>query len=262
MVACKRDTTDPLARALIKQGINIILPPRDGVAPGDLILGERSGSVRIADWRIVMGVDPHPVARPEPTFDGVSFVVSRDMSAVAGVSVLGRVLGTLGLQPGGLSSAFKASGAKNLNIELSSPAVSAVNNIDEILQTLRHAGARPQPAYAGRRAFVVERAWRARGLSLEMRSEAGSRVTLGAEAQLALKAEAQMAILDRGDGRMTFAALRPLVFGVTLRELLFDGPGVRDASVQEHVVFRSLHDAEHPHVFASDDDLFVDVGPS
>ena len=58
MFNCERNGSDRLLKELVEQGINIIVPPRDGVTAGDLILGDEDGAIRKADWKVVMGAAP------------------------------------------------------------------------------------------------------------------------------------------------------------------------------------------------------------
>jgi hypothetical protein len=259
MAVCKRSSSDRLAKELMRQGINIILPPRDGITAGTLVLGDKNGSIRIGDWSIVLGVDPHPLERPEPAFKAVTFKVSDQLSADTGASIGGRLLQSLGIGEGGLQGALKKSGAKQLNLALTSPAVATLENIDAVLKALRDAGARPHRDYADRRLFIVQRIWRARGLSLELQNDAGAKVSLSGEAKDELQANAKVEIMDRGDGRMTFVASTPLVFGLTFRELTFTDGGLTDQDVSEHLTFRGGTDGVDPqHAFATEDDLFVE----
>jgi hypothetical protein len=258
MIDCKRDGGDRLLQELVAHGLNIILPPRHGVSPGDLVLAEANRSSRVADWTIVLGIDPKPAISHPPSFRSLEFKTSDELAVELGASVAGRVLHALGVPAGALSAAFKASNATRLDIKLTAPAVSELDNIDEILEALRTAKAKPAPDYADRRILVVNRVWRARGLSLGLRNQAGAQVNVQASVAQELQAKAKVEVKDRNDGRLTFVAPEALIFATGFREIAFEGGGVQDVTPTEHFHLRVVGDGL-PSVPASDDSLFLDL---
>lgn len=238
MGVCSRNGSDRLLRQLVSKGINIILPPRDDLKPGSLIVASKQATARLADWKIVLGVEPPVKSKPEPTFKAMSFTTSDALEASAGASLLGRVLQGLGVSPGNLATTFKNTGATSLNISLSAPAAASLENLDEMLEALRQADAALRPGYKQYRSLIVEKVWRAKGLSLELMRSDGTHVALTAELLDQLRGDAKLEVVDRGDGRITFLAQTALIFGVTLRELVITKDGVTDKSPSAHYQFR------------------------
>lgn len=256
-----RGGSDRLLKALVKEGINIVLPPREGIRAGDLVLVDKQGAARTADWKIALGVDPSVINRPEPTFDGLSFTVSDALNVKANGSLVGRILSKLGVGAGKLDAAMDKTGAASLSVGLVAPAVSALKNLDEILEALREARALPRPGYQDFRFLAVQRVYRARGLALELANASGANVAMTVQAAEELAMGAGVQVMDRGDGRITFVAPKPLIFGVTLRELHITLEGVTDTAQTAHFSFRGAGDGEEAgdgYAMISDD-LFVDL---
>lgn len=256
MGVCSRNGSDRLLRQLVSKGINIILPPRDDLKPGSLIIASKRAEARLADWKIVLGVEPPVKSRSEPTFKAMSFTTSDELEANAGASLLGRLLHGLGVSPGKLATTFKNTGATSLNILLSAPAAASLENLDEMLEALRQARAAQRPGYEQFRFLVVEKVWRAKGLSLELMRSDGTHVAVTPELVDQLKGDAKLDVVDRGDGRITFLAQTALIFGITLRELMITKDGVTDKSPNAHYQFRGGEGEEGGYPEISDD-LFV-----
>ncbi len=75
MALCSKSSQDPLLRELLDKGINLILPPRDDIAAGDLVIAEGTRSRR-ASWKSVLGVDPERVDVAREPFRSFDLKVS------------------------------------------------------------------------------------------------------------------------------------------------------------------------------------------
>jgi hypothetical protein len=106
---------------------------------------------------------------------------------------------------------------------------------------------------------VAYKVWRARGLSIGLTDARRRQIKLSGEVLDELTAGAKVAITDRQDGRLTFTAPQPLIFGLTLRELDFTDGGVTDLDVKDHMRLRATGPEPETFDFASDDDLFVEL---
>lgn len=239
-------------------GINMIIPPRDDLVPGDLVIADNDRSARRASWGPVLGADPSRIVvhrNPVKSFD---FKVSDKLDTRLTASLLGKILSTLGLTEARLSSALKASGCDRVSLKLIAPAQTGLADFDGLLAQLR-AEATPQPAYEGRRLFVVQSCWRAKGISLEMLDSSNRLVSLNAEAEQLLKAELSASLSKDASGRYAFTASTPLIFGIEVRELDFAGGLITDKPVDTPLKFRTLQPGS---VFleTEDDSAFIDLG--
>ena len=255
MALCKRDSTDPLLAELVAKGINLIVPPRDGVEPGDLILGS-GDAIRVGDWEIATGVGVKAVAKGQPSFTSTKFVVSAKVEAKAGAGLLGKLLGRWNVPEGSISAAMASSGATSLSLDLVAPAVKALENFDQVLQQLRDGGAQPAAPYQENRFFIVERVWRARGLRLELCDAPNTHVTIDAKVREQLSANVGLSFAEEGKGQFSYKADDALIFGLTFREIVFEHGMVRERPSEDPLTFRGGEGQTHQ--FATEADAFVD----
>ncbi len=248
-----RNENDPLLKELAEQGINLILPPRDGILPGDLILGDGGSTIRTANWKIVTGVAVRIQEELEPSFKAMTFVSSAEMEGKFGLSATSTALETLGLKKPSLSAAFARSGATKIRLRLLAPAVRALKNLDGTLEQLRKGNAEIRPGYEGRAIYIVERIWRAKGLSLEFLDASGASVDLNLDAATLLEAQAKLQLKRKTSGQYEFQADTALIFGLTVREIEISEEGVRDKPSTAPLRFR---DGQRQHVVIGDD-VFV-----
>lgn len=257
MAICDRSGNDPLLKDLVSKGINIVLPPREGLKAGDLIVAEKSGAARVGDWASIVGVAPKVLAETLPTFKSLSFTSSDGIEAGVGAQILGKALAFAGLAEGGLSGTLKAANAKQLDFQLTAPAVSTLTNLDAVLDELRKADAKLRSGYEDRSIYIVEKAWRARGISIGFLGSSGAHIDITAEMENQLKGAVQLDVTRRGDGRLTFIAATALIFGVTLRQIVTDGDVLSDKSVTRYLSFRKQPEEAYP---VLSNELFVDLG--
>ncbi len=208
-MTCDRNSKDLLLTALVKQGINLILPPRNLSEPGELILVEPGNSIRTASWIEVFGLETKPEIKPDGAFKAFLFDAASTMEAKASAGLLGRVLEGLGVGSGRFKSAFEASKAKTIELTLIAPANWALTNFDAILGQLRRTKAHAAPDYAHRTFCIVVKSWQATGLRLRVLDKANTQVDLTAEAVQDLSATAGLAIKREATGSYAFAADAP-----------------------------------------------------
>lgn len=257
MAMCDRSGSDPLLCALVAQGINIVLPPRDDLKAGGLIIADKSGAARAASWQSVVKVSPSVEAETQPTFKWLNFVASDAIEANAGARLLGKALAFAGLTEGGFSGALKRANAKQLDIQLKAAAVSALINLDAVLDNLRDGMAEIQPGYEDRTLYVIDKVWRARGISIGFQGSSGNQIEITADIESQLKAETHLNLTQRGDGRLTYVASEALVFGVTLRKIVVSKDTITDTTVWKYVPIRSNDEVVFPTL---SNDLFVELG--
>jgi hypothetical protein len=239
-MACGRNSDNALLTALVKQGINLILPPRDKVEPGELTIVERDNAMRTGSWREVFGLDVEPQFEKAKSFEVFSFDAKSLMKADSSASALGRIMETFGLGSGKFKGAFDSSYAETIELSLIAPVHRRLKNFDAILNALRQAGAKPTPQDEDRIFCIITDVWRATGLRLRVLDKSGAKVDLSAEAMKELTANAAFSLDRENMGSYTFTAKTPLVFGVTLREIVFANGLIVDRSNKNHKAFRSL----------------------
>jgi hypothetical protein len=264
---CRRDSGDKLMMALVQQGINLVLPPRDHVEAGDLILADPDRSIRTGSWTVVFGLTVAPQTSADSSFKSFTFDAASSLKTDASASLLGSILEKFGLASGGFKSAFAGANAETIELSLVAPANRSLLYLDELLGELNKAKAAPAPAYQEKRFFVVTKVWRARGLRLRVLDKSNTQVDLSAQAIKELQASTKLSIKREDRGRYAFTAAEAQIFGLTLRELvpLKDAAGnlvIADRPGKEHMTFRGApaggkaNDAS-VHAFIGED-AFVD----
>jgi hypothetical protein len=258
MSICTQSSSDPLMQQLVKHGINIVLPPRDGIEAGDLLISDKPGAARRANWEAVLGIDVLPKTAKRSAATSTNFKSSANLVVSAGASAAGRILSVFGLSSGRLSAAFSKTQAKTLRLSLVAPACRSLENLDEILGAIRLSGALPGPSYADRRMLVVEWIWRARGMRVELIKSDGKYAEISTAIVDELSAATAMTVASEGGGVLGFKATKALVFGVSLRELIVNVEQISDRTTDVHYTFRSIESPKN-NVFISPDDTFVDL---
>lgn len=261
MVSCKRMSEDKLMKALVAQGINLILPPRADVDAGALILADPDNSIRIGSWQPVFGLKLAPTSKVDTGFRAFTFEASSTLNSEASSSVFGSILQKFGLASGGFKGAFDKSNAAMIEFTLIAPANRSLTNFDEMLAEMNEAKAEPAATYQEKRFFVVTKVWRARGLRLRVLDKTGKQIDLNAQAVEELQASAKLSIKKEDQGSYAFTAAEAQVFGLTMRELipLKDASGaivIGERPSDEHKTFRSGDGTRSPD-FVGDDDAFV-----
>ena len=256
---CKRAPGDRLLDALVKQGINLVVPPRDDLEPGDLILGVDADTVRRASWGAVFGLDVDPKPKSDGSFRACTFGASDKLEVSTGATLIGAVLSGFGMSGAKVSAALKTRGAHKLELSLVAPATRSLDDLDGILDLLEEKAAVPKPRYDGAAFFVITKVWRAKGLRLSVLDGAGATVKLDAKAMEELTAQGAISFERESDGRYAYVADSALVFGVNLRMIYSTDHGlVRDAPVDHHLVFRAMKPAD-PKDALIGEDAFVRI---
>lgn len=258
LVWCKRDSSDPLMKELVKRGINLLIPPRDNIDPGSLIIADDDNSIRLADWKVFFGVSPNIACENNGTFVGIAFESSSALSAEAELKSAGNLLTALGLTQTAASAAVDRTKVAKLHISLLAPAHKTLANLDGILEELRRASSPGSQSSDPRRRFIVTGVWRAKGLGLELSDKSGALMRVSADVANDTSAQAKLKYLDLEDGRLGFVADEPLIFGLTLREIIgFQGQGISDRAQENHLKFRADPNSEDHSDFVSSEDAFV-----
>lgn len=239
MADCNRDSKDPLLSQLMKLGVNVVVPPRDGIGCGDLIISDRAGGARRADWSSVLGVVPSPETAAGGAFTSLDLNVSDKLDRSFGAKVLGRIFDRLGSGSGSLSAALSKTGCTRLSIRLTAPATRRLTNLDGLLDHLRSEGARPAPAYESSRLHIVEAVWRARGVEIATYSAQDTSLDVSTEVEQELSAGFGLKSRRVGDGLLAFDAPQALIFGVGVRQILFDGGLVTDVLPTRYLKVRN-----------------------
>ena len=253
---CQRDGEDALVKAMLEKGINLILPPRERVEAGDLILGEEDESIRPASWRRVFGIEAEALVEADKAFRSFNFDANSLLQASAGVSILGQILQPLGLAKGALRSALSSENIDKIELTLVAPATKTLLNLDDVLAQLRAAGASPAKGYGDRRFYVVTTSWRAKGLSLRALDKSGAHVELSARAAEELSVDGKLKFKREDDGHYAFIADKAMVFGLTLREIYSDDGAIKDRANKRALTMRGVKPDDSASAFVGDD-LFV-----
>ncbi|MDA9390442.1 hypothetical protein WN73_06970 [Bradyrhizobium sp. CCBAU 45394] len=246
--------------ALLAEGINLILPPRDNIAPGDLIIADQQSGARLGSWREVFNLQLSLEVATDPGFKSFHFKASSVLRAGVAASVMGRVLQALGLGSGSFSSAFSSSNADTIQLAIIAPANKELTNFDAVLARMNEARAEPAQGYADRRFFVVSKVWRARGIRITVADKSNKHVELSAKAVEELTAKAKMELKREDNGSYAFLAGSQLIFGLTLREVTYKDGAIVDVAPTEPLKFRGKGPGA-PFAFIGDD-AFVDLPES
>jgi hypothetical protein len=246
---------------LLEQGINLILPPRDHIQPGDLIISDEKGAARPAGWQEVFDIKFAPKIGDDPGFKSFVFKASSILKVGVAAEVMGRVLQVFGLGSGSFSSAFSSSDADTVQLAIVAPANRELRNLDAFLRQMNAAKVEPAPGYGDRRFFVVTKVWRAKGLRISVVDKLGKHVELSAKAVEALTAKAKIELKREDSGSYAFLAGDRLIFGLTLREILCKNGTIVDVAPTDPLKFRGGQGPDGPHVFIGDD-AFVDLPES
>src|SRR5216684_8702805 len=99
-MSCPRDSSDKLMTVLLEQGINLVLPPRDNIQPGDLIISDEKGAARPASWREIFNLGFTPKIEDDSGFRSFVFKASSVLKVGVAASVMGRILQAFGLGSG------------------------------------------------------------------------------------------------------------------------------------------------------------------
>uniref|UniRef100_UPI001C12CF91 Gasdermin n=1 Tax=Bradyrhizobium tropiciagri TaxID=312253 RepID=UPI001C12CF91 len=257
---CSRDTGDELMAALLAEGINLILPPRDNIAPGDLIIADPQGGARLGGWHEVFNLQLSPEVATDPGFKSFQFRASSILQVGVAASVMGRVLQALGLGSGSFSSAFSSSNADTIQLSIVAPANKELTNFDAVLVQMNEAKAEPAQGYTDRNFFVVTKVWRARGIRISVADKSKKQVDLSAKAVEELTAKAKMELKREDTGSYAFLAASQLIFGLTLREVTYKDGAIVDVAPTGPLKFRGKGPGD-PFAFIGDD-AFVDLPES
>ena len=256
-MSCSRDSEDLLLNALVKRGINLIVPPRNNIAAGDLIIGDANGGVRRADWRSVFGFPLEPASRTSGGFRSFTFDAKSVLNVSATARVVGRVFEALGIRPGKVSGALSTSQIDTIHLGLIAPASDTLVSLDGVLDALRDGHASPTSGYADRLFYVAETVWRARGLRLDVLDRNKKALTLSADVVQELKAGSKLDFRREASGAYAYVADTALVFGVCLRQFQCDDAGtITDRAIDEHLQFRHAQEASYSFI---GDDAFVEL---
>jgi hypothetical protein len=246
---------------LLEQGINLILPPRDHIQPGDLVISDEKGRARPAGWHEVFNLQFVPNIEDDPGFRSLVFKATSVLKVGVAAAVMGRVLQIFGLGSGTFSSAFSSSDADTVQLSIVAPANRELKNLDAILSQMNTAKAEPAPGYVDRHFFVVTKVWRAKGLRISVADKSGKQLELSAKAVEELTAKAKMDLKKEATGSYAFIASDRLIFGLTLREILYKDGSIVEHSPAEPLRFRGRHGPDGPYAFIGDD-AFVDLPES
>ncbi|WP_461327296.1 gasdermin [Bradyrhizobium huanghuaihaiense] len=246
--------------SLLAEGINLILPPRDNIAPGDLIIADQQGGARLGGWREVFNLQLRPQIATDAGFKSFQFKASSVLKVGVAASVMGRVLQAFGLGSGSFSGAFSSANADTIKLSIIAPANKELTNFDAVLAQMNEARAEPTQGYSDRRFFVVIKVWRARGIRISVADKSSKHVDLSAKAVEELTAKAKMELKREDTGSYAFIAGSQLIFGLTLREVIYKDGAIVDVAPTEPLKFRGKGPAE-PFAFIGDD-AFVDLPES
>lgn len=260
-MSCRRDTSDKLMTLLLEQGINLILPPRDHIQPGDLIISDEKGAARPADWKEIFNLQFEPKIEDDPGFGSFVFKASSLLKVGVAATVMGRVLQVFGLGSGSFSGAFSSSGADTIQLSIVAPANRELRNLDALLSQMNAAKAEPRPGYVDRSFFVVTKVWRAKGLRISVADKAGKQIELSAKAVEELTAQTKMELKKEDNGNYAFLAKDRLIFGLTLREVFYKDGVIVEAAPQDPLKFKGGRGPDGAHAFIGDD-AFVDLPES
>ena len=259
-MSCRRDTSDKLMTLLLEQGINLILPPRDHIEPGDLIISDEKGAARPADWKEIFNLQLTPKIEDDPGFGSFVFKANSVLKVGIAATVMGRVLEIFGLGSGSFSSAFSSSDADTIQLSIVAPANRELKNLDTFLSQMNAAKAEPAAGYVDRSFFVVTKVWRAKGLRISVADKSGKQIELSAKAVEELTAKAKMELKREDTGNYAFLAKDRLIFGLTLREVRYKDGVIEEVAPEEPLKFRGKG-PDGPYAFIGDD-AFVDLPES
>lgn len=258
---CRRDSSDKLMTLLLEQGINLILPPRDHIQPGDLIISDEKGASRPADWKEIFNLQLVPKIEDDTGFTSFVFKANSSLKVGVAATVMGRVLQVFGLASGSFSSAFSSSDADTIQLSIVAPANRELKNLDAVLSQLNAAKAEPAAGYVDRSFFVVTKVWRAKGLRISVADKSGKQIELSAKAVEELTAKAKMELKKEDTGSYAFLAKDRLIFGLTFRKVLYKDGVIVEAAPQDPLKFKGGGDPTGSHAFIGDD-AFVDLPES
>jgi hypothetical protein len=229
MMICQRNSNDPLLREMLdRYAINLIVPPRADLLPGDILVGTGGNKVRKGGWTEILAHQPSPEAAKGAAVESLELTTSRAMDSEASASAVGVFLHNLGITTPKMQAALKSTASRSLRLSVEAPSSLTLENVDAILEELRVAGVRPTAAYERAKIFLVTHIYRATGLRLEVAREDSKCASGSAEAAELLAADAQIKVDARRDGGFAFRASDPAVFGVAVRRLDFGPSGLLD----------------------------------
>lgn len=256
MALCSRSSQDPLLKELLDKGINLVLPPRDDLLAGDLLIAE-GHRARRASWQSVLGVDPDRVAIERKPFKSFDLKVSDKLSVGVAASLTGSVLKRFGFTNAKMSAALTSAHCDRVALKLLAPALSQLADTDAVLDQLRDAGAVPHPSYDEFELYLVRGVWRARGLTLELYDSNNQRIVASAAVADAVSGTLNVAMKSDTNGRLTFAADAAVIFGVETGRLSFHAGMVTETAPRIALKLREA-DATASFIETEDDSAFVD----
>ncbi len=255
---CRRDRPgDPLLSALAQKGINLILPPRIDISPGDLMLADGDDSIRRGDWTQVFGLTPTTAAVPAGAFSSFTFNAASQLDVSLAAKLMGRILSAMGIEGGKLGGALSASADRTVELSLIAPASKGLEQtLDHVLAQLRDGKASIAAAYNDRRFFIVTTAWRAKGLRLQVTNSSGKAAELDADVANEISASGSLTMKREDSGTYAFVAPEPLIFGIALREIVHETGVLKDKPTTVHFHARGVEAGaagDDAHDFVGDD---------
>ncbi|MGE5518046.1 MAG: hypothetical protein ACM31D_19765 [Bacteroidota bacterium] len=236
---------------LDQYGINLLVPPRNDIRVGDLLIAENN-QARRAEYRAVFGCEPKRSAQESDAPTSMQLTESGAQK----LSVVARVVSALFPKSKGSASARSDTGT-SFTMRPIAPHRRSLKSMDDLLQQLRDSNACVNAAYENYKFYVVTEIFNAKGLEIV---HAGS-VVREAEAKADiddLSSQVSASVHSQGKGSFTFKADEHLTFGVRLRRIYFEGGVLRD-SAADHVIRTRNADTPPPPDFISDDDAFIEL---
>lgn len=258
MALCNPNSGDKLLRQMLdKFGINLLRPPRDNIAPGDLLVGDAGGQARLGDFKVIFGLDLDIRKWTDGAPEALTLNGSGKLASEAGAEVGGTLMAKLGLPTGSLRGFFSSHKSTAAEISIIAPSRRTLGNLDAVLAKMRDAKLAVPAIYKSRPLFMITDTFSALGMRIALYDASGRKISAEAKAAGELGAKADLKVTAEDNGDYGFRSKKPLVFGIAVRELEFGPEGVRDKLVKTVMTMRGAGQPDWQYV--SKTEVFVSI---
>jgi len=261
MPLCKRDSDDALLKQLVmNHGINLLVPPRSDIQPGDMIISDESGLARRADYLSVFGIVPKAIVRDNGVPESLSFNSSSELAADTAANISGSVLSSFGIAAAKFKAAFSRQSATRVILSLIAPQRTTLFNLDEMIEALREKANDVPEHFGDRRFFIVTDVFKAKGIRIETLGQSKQRLTASGEIAEEISIGSSLGVSADADGSYAVRAKAHLAFGITVQELELRHGMIQDKAADIVLKVRGDGNASNkPSVFIDKEDAFVEL---
>ncbi|WP_316171090.1 hypothetical protein [Bradyrhizobium sp. SZCCHNRI1058] len=266
MFDCKRSSTDPLLRAMLKNHrLHLLRWPKKGVCPGDLVIEKQDGQTVRTPLSTVFVSAPSPatLVRPAEPMVNIEETFSGKLDAKATIGLLDSIATELGGAKGSFDGAYEKAAQVVLRIRSAQ-----WNDCDPAELSMFVGGAEVRSDQGlfreDEKLYIISGVATAK--SIEIIGYDGRGVEIAADAEVAETAAANANLKSRKDGAtgIVYSGADPMPFGVELLKLELRKGGWAISGADNYVAVRGSDAGFDKSAFAvlgdaSTGDVFIDL---